>query len=92
MIDRREAILNSEYNVSEMKKGIMSTFPVDFPLEYKDAAINAMDEYFTERAMELLEYMANNDIEFDTLTKGGSSEFLFKGKWISKEQLFQNFL
>lgn len=60
------------------------------------AVAEAMDEYFTERAMELLGYMADNKI---TCYRNKDNEFVFyiprKGinsQYLSKEQLFENFL
>jgi len=60
--------------------------------DHEDAAaiLNAMDDYFTERALELLEYMANNHVKCGYT--GDGSYFNFKGESISKEQIFENFL
>jgi len=59
------------------------------------AVQNSMDEYFTERALELLEYMARNTVccvafkEDDGIV---SNRFYYKGEYLTAEQLFENFL
>lgn len=56
--------------------------------------ITAMDEYFKRRSMELLEWMVNNNVELpdlsDVIDENGNN-FRYKGEWITKEQLFNNF-
>lgn len=51
----------------------------------------AMDEYFQTRSMELLDYMSKNEIECMPV-HGDGRDFFYKGEWITKEALFQNFL
>lgn len=51
----------------------------------------AMDSYFEARSMELLEYMAKNEVNSE-IDLAGLSSFYYKGEWITREQLFQNFL
>jgi hypothetical protein len=56
---------------------------------------NAMDEYMKACCLELLEYMAKNDVKctwYDHEVKGRTYTFSYKGEDISKEQLFENFL
>ncbi len=91
-MDIREIILNNEYNTSELKKGIFSTFPLNFPEAYKQAAINAMDENGKRLCLELLEYMAKNNVDCCFNMYNESCRFLYNGKWITAEQLFENFL
>lgn len=50
----------------------------------------AMDEYFKERALELLDFIARRTNNY--VIENGVPEFLYKGEWITKEQLFENFL
>lgn len=90
MSDRRLEILNQEHRKYISDKGMSSIYPKDFPLAYKDAAINAMDEYMKECCLELIEYMANNGVD---CRKGLTQPvFSFNGKLILKEELFENFL
>lgn len=52
---------------------------------------NALDEYFTERAMELLEFMSKHEVSCE-VNFAKDKRFYYKGTWISKEELFKNFL
>jgi hypothetical protein len=52
------------------------------------AVQNSMDEYFTERALDLLEYVAKNISRIDR-----NGDFIgYRGDVFTKEQLFENFL
>lgn len=61
---------------------------------------NAMDEYFKQRAMELLEWMADNVEEIDRFDSVGDAvgdgkgvaHFFYKSEFLTKEELFKNFL
>lgn len=57
---------------------------------------NSMDEYFTERALELLEYMLKKDAVPCVMTDGKGHEVagfsVDRGRFVTKEQLFENFL
>ncbi len=56
-----------------------------------DKALIAMDAHFERRSMELLDFIiANVDQIFDDETS--NNPFYYKGEWITKEALFQNFL
>ncbi len=51
---------------------------------------DAIDEKKKEFCLELLEYMGNHNVRCaEGLTE---RKFYYKGEWISKEQLFENFL
>lgn len=52
---------------------------------------NAMDEYFTERALELMTYIVKHTTGH-SIDEEGNIEFKYKGEWISSKQLFENFL
>lgn len=53
----------------------------------------AKDTYFTERALELLEYIGNKCMCFDYDEYGQLQFQLQEGAhWVTKEQLFENFL
>jgi hypothetical protein len=86
MTDRREEILNIAINLDNAKKGILSMVPDVFPSSLMDAAKYAMDEYMKETCLELLEYMAKHNVLCM------EEMFCYKGRWITKEQLFENFL
>lgn len=65
-------------------------FPLGFPPEMKSAFYNAMDEYFTERALELLEYVGRKT-KWPIVADG--EVFFWDGReYLSKNQLFENFL
>lgn len=52
----------------------------------------AMDEYGTQMCLELLEYLGKHEVECLIRISNEKPIFLFKGEWITKEQLFENFL
>ena len=55
----------------------------------------AMDEYMEQTCLELLEYMANNEINCTSYENEQGQivhSFHWNGKCITKEQLFKNFL
>jgi len=54
--------------------------------------LKALDEYFTQRSMELLEYMAKNEVECYVNPIEGKSYFLYNKELYTKDQLFENFL
>lgn len=90
MSDRREDILNEEYNKWVDGKGIKPIYPPNFPVAYKDVAINAMGENGKQMCLDLLEFMAKNGVDCRKgLTK---SVFTFNGKVILKEELLENLL
>lgn len=95
MSDRREEILNAEYQKWVSEKGISSIYPKNFPEAYKDAAINGMDENGRRMCLDLLEYMAKNGIKctwYEHEVRGIVYSFHYKGECITAEQLFENFL
>jgi hypothetical protein len=92
MSDKREDVLNSEYSKWVAEKGIGSIYPPNFPAAYKDAAINAMDENGKRMCLDLLEYMSRNFIKCVRSGAEDKCDFLYNRKWITKEQLFENFL
>lgn len=84
--DLREVILKREYEkyFSSQKyenSGAVKTF--------EPFVKNAMDEYFTKRSMELLEYLRKNVTKIE-----GAHEdaFLCKDEWLTGDELFENFL
>ena len=95
MSDIRKETFNHEYRKWVDEKGIGSIYPPNFPEAYKDAAINAMDENGKQMCLDLLEYMAKNNVD---CLNGGIGDpvvkksFYFKGEWIDKETLFENFI
>jgi hypothetical protein len=56
-----------------------------------EAIYEAMDEYMRESVLEAFEYVVKNTTGHH-IDEKGNVEFKFKGEWIDKEQLFQNFL
>lgn len=59
--------------------------------EEEKIAIEAMDQYMKECCLELIQYMCDNNL-FSTCRKDGIDLFYYKGEWINKEQIFENFL
>ena len=53
---------------------------------------NGVDEYMKATCLELLEYMAKNNVDCCFNMYNESCRFLYNGKWITAEQLFENFL
>lgn len=89
MIDRREEILNQQHDLLVDDRGLPKDGSELF-FCYKPAAISAMDEYMRECCLALLEYVAINVTDSSVSVNG--IEFKYKGEWIAKEQLFENFL
>ncbi len=58
---------------------------------FKNMVLPAMDEYMKQCCLELLEYMAKNQVDCGTY-KNKDASFYFKGEMLTKEQLFENFL
>lgn len=52
---------------------------------------NAMDEYMRESVLEAFEYVVKNTTGHD-IDEFGEVHFKYKGEWITKAQLFENFL
>ncbi len=55
------------------------------------AVFEAMDDHATAMCMDLLEYMAKNEVSCE-INIAKQKRFYFKGQWIDKEQLFEDFL
>lgn len=57
---------------------------------------NAMDSYWALKAKELLKWMAQNKVECDAdsdiAQMIGEQTFLYKGNWVTLDELFENFL
>jgi len=95
MNDRREEILFRESSNRIDEIGLPVGDALGDSLVFKSCAISAMDEYFTERALELLEYMARNTVccvAFKEDDGSVSNRFYYKGEHLTAEQLFENFL
>lgn len=85
-MDRREEILRSELK-SAVFSGLDRTI-ISAPF---NEVFNAMDENGKRLCLELLEYMANHGVRI-THNVRGTPVFEYKGEWITKEALFENFL
>lgn len=85
MSDRREEIFKAEF-------GVLSVKPTE---TLKNVVFSAMDEYMKECCLELLEYMAKSGVEC-YIGKNGECGFYVPGnvspRFLTKEQLFENFL
>jgi len=96
-MDRRDEILREEYF-----KYYRPDFPsdertkevVEMALSIKeetDAIKNAMDENGKRLCLELLEYILKNCVAV-ALDDNNEKRFLYKTHFLTKEQLFENFL
>lgn len=83
MPDRREEILKAEH-----RRGPDSVTPEG----YSQWVLNAMDENGKQMCLDLLEYMAKHSVECSSTAPSMGKRFLYKGEWITKENLFENFL
>lgn len=82
--DRREELFNINSDV------LCDPCGDPVPCLLKEDAIKVMDEYFTERALELLQYMAKLGVSCGEDSYG--YYFIIKNEEFTKEQLFDNFL
>jgi hypothetical protein len=91
-MDKREDVLQKEYRKFVDTSGVSSIYPPNFPAAYKDAAINAMDSYMKECVLLAFEFVAHETTGHSFNKTKDELEFKYKGEWITKEQLFENFL
>lgn len=87
-IDRREQVFKYAYTIHTLDNDFVKGIPDD---KYMQIGKMAMDQYFTERALELLDYVVKNTTGH-AIDEEGNVEFKYKGEWISAKQLFENFL
>ncbi len=59
-------------------------------VDYKQEIINNADDHAKQMCLDLLEYMAKNGVECIDSIKGYL--FYYRGQYLTKEQLFENFL
>lgn len=90
-MDRRSKILIDEFNpVTEDGRDWDEDLRLAIAVNPDVAKIkNAMDENGKQMCLDLLEYMAKYKVRCAEGAK--EAGFWFKGEWISKEQLFENF-
>jgi len=53
---------------------------------------DAMDEYMRESVLLAFEFVAHETTGHSMNETKGELEFKYKGQWVSKEELFENFL
>lgn len=82
MSDRREEIFKEGF-------GILSVKPTD---TLKRVVFSAMDEYMKESCLSLLQYMADNSITLSLASLPEDPLFSWKGRLLTKDELFENFL
>jgi hypothetical protein len=92
--DLREVIINKHKSVERKQAAHRMFGSYNFEYLNLSSAREALDDYFTQRSMELLEWLYENDVSFDQgiYEDRGENKFYYKGEWITKEQLFENFL
>lgn len=98
MSDRREEILRQEYFkyyrpsfISDDRTAQMVNKALCIK-EETDAIKNAMDENGKQMCLELLQYMADNSITLSLASLPEDPLFSWKGKLLTKDELFENFL
>jgi hypothetical protein len=92
-MDRREAIVKTvfeKYKEAHPKDNWLSFDEVK-AVGTADIVYAAMDEYYKEGVLEAFEYVVKNTTGHH-IDEKGNVEFKFKGEWITKQQLFENFL
>jgi hypothetical protein len=92
----KEEILNEQHTVWTAELGTSSINPKEFPLAFKQAALNAMDYYMEQTCLELLTYMAQKGIICGK-SDSGEDVFMVRSErgdisMLNKEELFKNFL
>ena len=85
MPDKREEILFSEFGKTH------PLFDSDNESE-KERVVNAMDENGKQMCLDLLEFLSSNNVKCGKFGVDGGNDYFYKGAWITKEQLFENFL
>lgn len=95
--DRREEILKSVFEAYKKAhpKDSWLSFDEVKSCGTADIVFAAMDEYMKECCLELLEFMAKNDVTctwYEHEVLGVQYCFVYKGEDVSKEQLFESFL
>ena len=92
-MDRREVIVKAifEKYKKEHPKDNWFDFEAVKSVGTTDIVYTAMDEYMKETVLEAFEYVVKNTTGH-SIESDGSVSFKFKGEWINKEQLFENFL
>lgn len=92
-MDRRQQIL---MDVFKPKVEHCRTFDEDLELAIKaapslDKIKTAMDENGKQMCLELLSFVVRNTTGH-SIDKDGTVHFKYKGEWLSREELFENFL
>jgi hypothetical protein len=82
-MDRREEILKQEH-----QRGPNHITPEG----YSQWVLNAMDVHATELCLKFIEFVAHETTGHSYNKTKDELEFKYKGEWISKEKLFENFL
>ncbi len=72
--------------IEEETSGVFDQHEVDIT-----GLSNGIDRYMKETCLELLEYMAKKKVWY-TYDIHGVPFFKYDNEWLSKEQLFENFL
>jgi hypothetical protein len=94
MSDRRESILYEVFGPESLdcrtrRDDLKEAIRINPDI---DRVYVAMDENGKQMCLDLLEYMAKNNVKCGKYGVDGGSDYFCKGGWITKEQLFENFL
>lgn len=91
MADKREAIA-LKYGLCKCDEIYTSRGLTAPDCPYHSMCVTeAMDEYMEQCCLELLSYVVRNTTGH-SIDKDGTVHFKYKGEWLSKEELFENFL
>jgi hypothetical protein len=67
MTKSHEEILQDEYRKFVIEKGLSSIFPKEFPVQYKEAVLNAMKEDAMQEAKAFANWLSHADIGKKTI-------------------------
>jgi len=67
MTKSHEEILQDEYRKFVIDKGLSSIFPKEFPVQYKEAVLNAMKEDAMQEAKAFANWLSHADIGKKTI-------------------------
>ena len=93
MVDKREYILNSEFEKYKSEHPADNWASIDDIKKDGTAQIvfNAMDENGKQMAIDFLKYTLEK-MHGHSVDGAGNVEIKYNGEWLTPEQLFENFL
>ena len=80
----KEEILNKQHQVHVKELGTTNINPKDFPLAFKQAALNAMDEYAKQQSIAFAKAVLKGQWQIHSSLSGSP--------WLSDEQMYDQFV